>query len=367
MGYFYTLLCLYAVGSFAENVSRGTTKWKKAYTFLLLLPMFALTAFRAPTVGNDTIMYLATYDVISHCNTLSEAFESSRMEVGYILVNYLCSSLGCTYLGLQIIISGFIYYSFFRFISRYSSNVCFSCFIFLAMRMVCGPMNVIRMYLAIAILLFAIPYLLRGKFFPFVAITIVAAFFHFTASVFSILYLFCFWRSRWKNVLLLLGALLVMFLGNAFFLYLTNFIGLYQGYLDSEYFSVDGNVAIFLNLGIDCCFLLLFLLSGYNKKRLFVREKGSMALSIESVCYNAFVFVIALDIIGLTNTIMGRVSGYFNFVYLLLVPAAIRVVKDVRLRFLLYVVVILMLMVQFVVVMEYRPNWNGISPYAWGF
>ena len=363
MEYFYVLLGLYALGSFIENVS--AIKQKKVYTFLLLFPMFALTAFRASTVGNDTIMYLATYNAISYCDTLSEAFASSRMEVGYVLLNYVCSSLGCTYFGMQIIVSIFIYYSFYCFISRFSSNICFSCFIFLAMCMVCGPMNVVRMYIAIAILLFAIPYLLQGRFFPFITVVIIATLFHFTASIFVMLYLFCYWRSRWKYLLLFFVTLLIVFQGNAFFWYLTNFIGLYQGYLDSKYFSVDGNMAIYLNLGIDCCFFMLILLSGY-KKHFFV-QKRFLALSMECVCYNAFVLVLALDIIGLTNTIMGRVSGYFNFVYLLLLPMAIRIVKDVGWRFLLYVSVILMLTLQFVVIMEYRPNWNGISPYVWGF
>lgn len=370
MSYYITLLCIYGFFAIIETKGDFYHRSRKTLCFLLLLPLWAMTAFRAETVGNDTLNYIRAFTDIGKCINIGEAIQGSRMEIGYVVLNYLLAKCGASYLLFQTLTGAFIYWSLWRFISEHSNNIGLSCFIFLTMRMFAGPMNTVRMWLAIAVLLFSVPFLLKRRVIPFIIIVVIASTFHTTAFAFLLLYLICntevIRRNKW---LIILTAIVVAMLGVTFFEWLTNIIGKYEGYLDGKYFVDFNKTAIYLTLAIDLCFGFLFYLTR-RKQHVLTRDisaEKTSGYSITETFSVLMIIIIAFDIVGLTNTIMSRVSRYFEVFYMLMIPFRIKKIQPIEIRVIISIVILLMLAVQWIVVMVYRPQWNNVVPFVWAF
>lgn len=358
MEYYVILYILYfCIGIMEINNRRKQTTFLCA---VCLIPLFILTAFRDFSVGNDTITYYNVYLTIGMMDDLKQAFLYSRMEPGYVFFNYLFNSFDFQYIYMQIFVSAFIYYSLFRFLRKYSLNIGLSCMIFLGMRLFCGPMNVVRMWIALAILLYALDYFLSNKIYLANIFVILAAMFHYSAMIFLIMNFIYKVRMKKKHfATLVFSSVVVAIIGRPFFEVLTNSIGLYQGYLNSNYFNYDDNIAVYITLLIDICLVSLFYFltrrkhfDGFKNVSLFVY------LVIISMC---------LDIIGLTNTIMSRISGYFYISWMVLLPLAVNYIQKAEKKLFIYSCLAISFILQFLVIMIYRPQWNGVVPYTWYF
>lgn len=370
MGYYLALMCIYGIFAIIETNGDFSPRSRKILCFVLLFPLWAMTAFRAGTVGNDTVNYIRAFNYMGRYLNLGEAIQRSRMEAGYVALSYLFAKRGASYLFFQAATNAFVYWSLWRFIAKYSSNIGFSCFIFLAMRMFAGPMNTIRMWLAIAVLLFSVPYLLKKKLIPFVIFNGIASLFHSSAFAFVLLYPICNIEFIKKNKwLIILAAIVIGLLGITFFEWLTGIIGKYEGYLDSQYFVDFNKTAIYLSLAIDLCFGLLFYLTRprkYIPKRDMAAEKTG-EYNITEIFSLVMIIILAFDIVGLTNTIMSRVSGYFGVFYMLMIPFRLKKLQPKNSRMAISGVILLLLALQWIVVMVYRPGWNGVTPFVWAF
>lgn len=363
MIYYTLLIIIYICFSFSKLSKYAVGQKRKIFTGFMLLPAFVITAFRDVSIGNDTYIYYYGFNKIAQTSTLSRAFEISRYEEGYVTLNYLFSHLGFSYYIMQICITLFIYVSIYNFIVKKSDNIAFSCFIFSALRMMFGPMNTVRMWLAIAILLYTIKYIENKKIIKFIFMIIMASFFHRTAIVFILLYPMCLIKDKlYYKIGIFIIAIIIEMIGINFFLYLTSKIGIYEGYLQSQYFVDINNTAVMLILIIDIIFLALFEI--YKNKYLNIDYGNTKEkINIYYIAYAAMVLIVALDIIGLGNTIMGRISAYFQVFYLISIPHLIKKINGKN-AFLLQIAIIVFLVLQFYVVMIYRPQWNGVTPYA---
>lgn len=374
MIYYLSLCLIYFVVSFQEFREVLPRKKHKQLCLWLLAPLFFMTAFRSNVVGNDTLVYMNAFNNISGCSSMLNAFRYSRMETGYVLLNYVCAKLGLSFLGMQIIISAFIYYSIYHMLYTYSPNAGLSCLILLTMRMSFGPMNTIRMWIAISIVLFSIPCIINKKIISFLLIIMLAASFHTSVIVFLVLYPLYFWRSNiLKPILIIATSIIISIMGVLFFEKLTLFLGIYQGYLSSAYFVYDTNIAIYFVFAMDVCLVIL----SYYTKRLnyagYILQTGevnryySHDISLEKLWSLMLLIVLAIDIIGLSNTIMGRISGFFNVAFIVTVPGSLKSIKSERNRLLLYFIISMFLVLQFIIVLIYRSSWDGVLPFKWAF
>ena len=167
MVYYLILFVLYFVISIYEMKAEQNNDNKLALSCVCFFPMYLLTAFRNFSVGTDTFTYLDTFNFVNSFSSLKTALGASRMEPGYVLLNYIVGNSGGSFLTLQIIISTFIYLSFVYFVAKYSNNIGLTCVFFLILRLFCGPMNVVRTWIAISILLFSITSIERRNGFQF--------------------------------------------------------------------------------------------------------------------------------------------------------------------------------------------------------
>lgn len=162
-------------------------KYKKIACTLVGIFLFFLAAFKNPFLTNDTQSYINTFQNIYY------GFYSTYMEYGYVLYNRI---LGLFFNNQQTIIisnSLFTILGFLFLFLRYSKNAYLSIclFAFYSVDGYVRILNLSREYLAIAILLLGVPFIIKRKFLIFLIIVIVAGSCH-TVAYMGILFYFLY-------------------------------------------------------------------------------------------------------------------------------------------------------------------------------
>ncbi len=372
MEYYLILLAIYFICGLKEVFIPVSSKYKKIYTFILLFPIFILVAFRSKNIGNDTIHYMYAYESIPQFNSLNDFISDSRMEHGYLILSWMCNKIGFSYLTFQCLISTLMYISFYNFFKKYAFNIGLSCFLFITMFKMGATMNVVRMYCALSILLFATPYILNRKFKPFLIMVLLATLFHSSASVYIILYPLCVIKYNKKILLgIIIASFVIAGLGASFFQWFTGTVGLYEGYVNEERFENMNHTAVIIGLVTTAIIYLYAKLVGtFQSSQYYNRPISTMqntkSISIVYFCQISLIITLALSIIGLTNNIMGRVSGYFSMVLILILGYTFTNIRDLYAKVLTYILIVSLYFAYFCVILTYRPDWNHLVPYEWG-
>lgn len=370
MIYYIILIIIYFLIGFFEANQPIPENRRRIRAFVLLLPMWALVAFRAESIGCDTPHYALGYLEAQYYSDISDQLNYSRMEPGYVLIRYLFIKYGLSFFIFQIFTATVIYYSLYRFIAKYSSNVGMSCLLLMLTTRMFSTMNQTRMWLALSILLFSIQFLLERKIIKFLITVVVAYLFHKSALIFILMYPLCTLKyRRGLSIMLIIGSILISYLGIRFMGWFTDAIGVYGGYLDNIQFSEDrSTLAATVILIETIAFFLLFHYSGIYKV-----EQYNTILSNNRNCVQwghymkmSFFMVCGFAIIGLSNNIMSRVSSYFSIILLSMLPASLQRITA-KYRLLLYIIVCLSLALEFGIRMKYRPYWYDVLPYLWGW
>lgn len=355
------------------NIKRGFVKEKSEkkkvwYCFMLMSPMCLLTAFRSINVGNDTVTYSLMYSFLSDYHDYTYALKMSRLEPGYLFCSYNLNKIGVTYEWFQVIETIFIFYSWSKFFAKYSPRVIVSIFLF-SVTIWFGTMNVVRMHLAIAILLYSIPYIASKQFLKFFIVLVMAMMFHYSAILFAILYPLSVIKYNKKTTyIILLCAVIISYLGASFFSLLTETTGMYESYTGGKYFSEDRNLtAVALGLGIQTVILIFLLLRGVlNPNQYDYDEDGNVLrnkINISYFCFMSFWINYALSIVGISNNIMNRLSGYFSICLMLLIPWALESYRNRNSRMIVFILVSASYLTKLIVQLVLRPNWNCVIPY----
>lgn len=358
------LIVLYAIFSFTRISMYSRGKERKKFLFLMLFPLFFITAFRDVTVGNDTIVYSYGFRNIAARYSLLQAINESRFETAYVIINYFISYIGGNYYLLQFFISMYIYKALYDFLRKRSHNIALSCFIFVTFRMITGPMNVVRMWLAIATLLYATNFLEKQKYTLFFILLFIAVLFHKSAFIFILLFVMVYLKksiNKYK-VICFVSAIVIMLCGKMFFVRVTNLLGMYEGYLRGKYFVDINYTGVILQLLLD---LLLLLFIEYNMKK-YLNKKVRKPVSFV-IPYLAIILVVSLDVIGFTTTMMPRFTGFFRVFYLTLIPYVLYSIKDKKRKYIYQVIIMIILVLTFYIVLYYRPQWYGVTPYKFYF
>lgn len=363
------LAIFYIICAFLENFSK--TKFNKLFWVLILvLPLFVISAFRAPTVGNDTFNYLNNYMMVSQENFFTAT--QSRFEIGYVFYMRVTALFGFGYLGFQIITSVFTLYSISRFIYKYSTNIAFSFFIFMTARNFFSAMNISRQYLAIAILLFSIEYIKERKFIKFSLLVLLASSIHFTAIIFLIVYPFSRLKLNARRTIrfIIIGIISGLLFDQIVNLFVT-ITGRYESYLEGDYFNFEDNIAIYLRLAINALFFSVAYATKYwqyksldeGRTIKLQNQTKKLSLSNEEVWYTFSLLTLILSIVGLNATIMSRIESYFSIFFLVFIPSVVKSIRSKELRIIVTLGIIVGLFASFVVVMVFRPYWTIVFPY----
>ena len=230
-------------------------------------------------------------------------------------------------------------------------------------------MNVIRMWIVIAILLYSIPYIQTRNLVPFCFIVILATMFHYSALIFFIMYPMTKMKiTIGKISLIFLISTLIAIMSTPIFTFITNKIGLYENYITPIRFNTTENIAVKLSLAVSICFLALATFTHIWVKKYDISKLNNQGvLSIEYISYIAMILTVSINIIGLSNNIMGRIIHYFSIFLLIVIPYSLKNIKSLKYRFFVKLIIMVLMFTKYSVVMTLRPEWYQVTPYEFFF
>ncbi len=196
--YFATKLDKTYTIKFDKAAKIVTIKQSHIFAFLSFLPVFLISALRYK-VGVDYMSYSWMYDAIKNG-------EPIHAESGFRFLNELMlwytSNSQAIFIATSFITIGFIFYGIFK----YSPNPSLSIFLLVSMGYLFSSFNILRQYVAIALIFASLKLIKENKFIPFVLVVLLGMTFHKTAII--LLPLFFLVRLRLKQSYLIMITLI---------------------------------------------------------------------------------------------------------------------------------------------------------------
>ena len=310
----------------------------------IFLVLFALSACRL-NVGNDYAKYVEFMHLV-YCNAYVPT------EIGFnSLVKLLYAISG--FENFLLVFGFFAFFTVLLFlisIYRQADSFGFSFFLFMAFGYYFQSFNTVRYYLALAIAVFVIPYVLRKEWGKFIFLVLLGATFHKSLLVVIPLYYLaaCAWK-KWQL------ALVALFCSTFFFMqdfYLKVVVFLYPTYEDTEY--LEGGTS-YVNIA-RCLGVLILALFCYRKA-----VKGNRRNSFYFYCnLGALVMYVCCSFLP----IISRIGYYLTITHIFFIPALIEQIENKKLKKLFTVGVVIAGILYFALFMR-RAGADGlrILPY----
>lgn len=278
--------------------------------------MFFFSIFRDVSVGIDYPMYLNFFREVCD-GGLPFIFSSAnvyRLEIGYSLLEYLLSFFGSSTLVFASGIALICLTLNAVFVYKYSPSVWLSMFIFISFGFFSYTLCTIRHQIAIAIFMFALPYLQKKQFVPYLLIVLLTATFHKSMVVWIPVYFLAQLAMDWKTYSFYGFCLAVYFLfSQQMLLVVTQYV--YTGYQigqDGSYFLQGRDVPTAV---IPVLFFIVVVLM---QKPLLARNPQNLPLM------NLSMYCAALFLMTLKHFLFQRLALVLLPVSMLLLPELTR-------------------------------------------
>lgn len=367
----YLILIAFILGS--ASIQK---QLKRTYLVVCLFFIWILIAFRSFLIGNDTISYVNLFPVLASYplsmygnNPFSILFTKNRFEYGYVLFNKVIYYFSKNPRWLLIISATLVVILLGYTINRYSKNPSLSLVIFVTMGFMAGTMSQIRQYIAWAICIYSIKFIIDNKFVKFICFIIVAMLFHISAIVFLPLY----WLSKIqlnlkKGIAFVIVTLPLFIFFNRFSELTGSLIKSYNNYEKQMLNNgTTGYLSITINLII---FFLIFILAIYlmkmNKKNGEQRSKLINLLLWMLMC--SFVVLI----LSYKFSQFSRLVSYFTCSIMFLIPNELSNPEKSTIKKVILILFVVFLILNFSVTNILRPEWSSIIPFKfmsswWGY
>lgn len=278
----------------------------------MFLVLFAVSACRL-NVGNDYAKYVEFMHLVN-----CDAYVPT--EIGFnTLVKMIYGISG--YENFLLVFAVFAFFTVLLFLGaiyKQADSFGFSFFLFMAFGYYFQSFNTVRYYLALAIALYAIPYVLKKEWGKFVFLILLGATFH--KSLLVVLVLYALASVDWKKWQLLLAA---AFCSTFFFLqdfYLKVVVMLYPTYEGTEY--LEGGTS-YVNIA-RCAAVLLLSLICYRKV-----VKNSERNRFYFYCnLGALVLYVCCSFLP----IISRIGYYLTITHIFFLPTLIGSIENEKLR-----------------------------------
>lgn len=310
--------------------------------FSVFLILFALSACRL-NVGNDYAKYVEFMHLVN-----CDAYVPT--EVGFNLLVKLIYGLS----GYENYLLVFAVYAFATvgifLLAMYeqSEDFALTFFLFMALGYYFQTFSTVRYYLALALALYSMKFVLRGQWIRFVILILLGAAFH--KSLLVVLPLYFLAVLPWRKWQLAVGALFCTTFLFCQDFYLKLVILLYPTYEDTEY--LEGGTS-YINI-MRCMAVLalagiVYLAQKYGKKAGREEKDMHFYFYLNLGALVLYVFCSFLPIIS-------RIGYYLTISHILYLPALLRRVEDVRWRRVLRAGLLAAAVLYFVVYMSRADN-----------
>lgn len=335
----------YSTSSIATESVNATRYLAFIFLFLTLL-----VVFRDVSIGNDTGQY---YSDFRHYKPWD--FDN-RYEVGYNILQSLSKILSSSDHAIFMTVGLISMMLFYNFIRRYSGYYFLSVIIFIFLGFWGSSLNIIRQVIACAVISFSYRYLLSRNAFKFIICMVIAASFHTTAIVFSIVWLIKSIKLSEKTLLLaIIGVMMAYTSFSALLAFTFSIDDSYEGYTDSIFGEGNRIGAIFQAV----CYIGLVVFAWCIRLKVGAKKFRTAGLDLPFIL--SFLGA-AILLMSYNMSIFGRLAQYFNIFELILIPNAVRLFRPLQQQF-VTVVLFIYINIYFWVIQIYRPEWNLIFPY----
>lgn len=287
---------------------------------LLLLSIFA--GVRSHRVGTDSGTY--TSDFRNQLNLEYFVFRED-IEYGYQLLSYIILNFTHNYFWLFFVSSIIVVGSYLYIFKKISKDYLLSVYIFITFGFYTFYFNGLRQGLAMAITIWAIPYLIERKIFNFTLLIVTASFFHKSALIMFVMYLLINLKIKieYKIGLTFLGS---FFLSSLVVEYLASENNRYTAYTTSS-----ENAGGYLVLGIFLVLGAIFYFFN-NAKNIFDKSEYIL-LQLYLI---GLIFLIPVALLGTNPSGPQRLLFYFVWPVAILLPTILLRI-NIKLIYLLFI------------------------------
>lgn len=315
------------------------------YIIISILIIFSSIRYM---VGTDYTLYYNLYSRIIDIGPL-KAIEYNNVEIGYAIFNYLTYLIFRSRFAIFFTVSIVIVVCFIKFIRNNSNNFLISLSFFYCFSFYTNSMNVQRQYLATSILLLAVCFYCKRKYFIAIISSVLAILFHRTAIIFIIVFLIVkkidFNRKIYK-ILWCIGLISTLFYEKIVNL-LSVIIPKYQLY---ENKSFDPGIGTYLTS-------FIFIISAHYVVKLIRENK----LQTSHILFGKlFIYGLPFYLLSIKSFLIMRIAMQYFGVYLIILLPEFFITFKTNQRILIEYIYIMTLLVWFVI---YLYSQNGVLPY----
>ena len=320
---------------------------KKIYVIVSFLLLFLVMGFRSLTVGTDTQLYVSIFK--NYCNmSWSDILTFKDTFIGFAVFNKLVSMFSTDPHAIIVASSGLICFLTGRFICKNSNHVVYSTLLFILFYHYLNCFNIFRQYIAIMIVINALPLLINQKTIEYILVCLLAMSIHNTAIM--ALLLFPLSKMRFTKHSIFMFTFFISFATFVVPIAMNKFAYLfphYQMYFENQYMNYSG-YGLFILVGI---YIMISLLAFLSKNRM---DNDPTAISTDIVNKDRRKFMLLLminnfaiitNIMSYKYFILYRVSLYYSIYLIIFIPMVFDKYKK---NLLLYFMFFLLILVPFV-------------------
>ncbi|KAB7640216.1 EpsG family protein [Bacillus sp. B3-WWTP-C-10-D-3] len=319
-------LCLIIMVFFYGKIKKsilGTEK-SKFSDVLIFLSLWLVSGFRY-MVGTDFNAYNLYFENLGSYNLKYPYYEK-----GYYVLNYVIKLLMDNSQYIFLATSFITIFLITKTLKDYSNSYILSVFLFVTMYFYYNSFNLVRQYLVVAILFYAIKYILNKSFKKYLLVITIASFFHITAL--AMIPFYWILRKKFSNLMYLFMLAVSVCLS----LFTTNIVNLVASIFGK--FSVYNNYLVegSSTKSIILITSAIILFSLINKNKLSRINENSI------IYINGVYFALVFSVIAIGNILFFRVAIYFYIYSLLLIPLFLAAI-DKKLRPVIYTLIFMIL------------------------
>ena len=310
MSYIKFFFLIFVISLIFESFYDIKGKKKALYLSVVFGIFFIVMGFRHYGMGNDTANYYAMFLRIARTNSIERYIESSDVESGYVLYNWLLAQISNNPRILFVTTSAIICISLAIFVYRNVSHPGVFCCLFVGLLQFGFFLSAMRQAIAVSILLYAVDALIRKRRLLFVLLCLLAARFHNSAYAMLAMSMLL-WNNESKaengNVITYIVMFVVVVVFSVFFDRVWN--GLlsifpkYDYYTGTELTDGEPRLAIILKVAV---YILLFI-----SPKIF-KFKYEEKIELYNVGQKMSLIQIAMYMIASNATALGRLAGIFT-------------------------------------------------------
>lgn len=329
---------------------------KKLFCLSSGILLWLLLALRSVTIGlNDTLNIYRPFFFQLDYRSFADLLNYKWFEFGFSLFSKILSFFIDDYqLYISILAIPYIYFTM-RLIYNRSKFPLLSIIIFISLYYMYGTF-LLRQVIAIGILTLAIDAIEDRKLLKFVICIVIASFFHKSSLVFLIAYPFSNYMSFSKKnyIYILISYLFASFFGPFILKNISyfDFTGKVKIGIENDIYSTDSGISMF---GLVINTSIIVFSDIFYKKAKDSKMNAYLNIATLGAMFYCFSKIV---------TEFYRISMYFSFINILMVPRALEKVEDNRFRFLIELALILVFIAYFLIRTINNVNAN---PYSFCF